>query len=317
MLGANTLLKWHILWGLSVAFFITPTAQAKSNVTFTKDEMIIDLRKGPPVIKGTIDGQIYQFLLSPGTNTLDVNPEIGERHAKTKLSLPLGIGKRTIDYRKVKVSFDRLKIEFEDGLSKRQNIYWLNKAGPPYQGFDGIINAFNFKKDKVTFILSDPKNGNIIKSKPFKSFNKSVWVQKKKKYFNDKTFALSFRPYYARTRITIGAAYAFEENNDIEYDKTVFTQPRDYVGTQEFVRARLKTPIYPLHSDRPLHDVEVHILEGSFNPIDTKISEDEVIVTGKSDRKYTKIIWLGLDFFEGCEKIEFMPRKKTMITYCV
>lgn len=302
----------HILFPLIILTF-APPIEAQSNITFTNDEMIIDLRQGPPVLHGEIEGERYKFLISPATHIITVPPDIAETYVSPKLKFPFF--KIPIDHKKIKPTFGRLKIDFPNDVTRKDNAYWLDDR-VPYEDYDGIIDAFGFKKDKVTFILESPNPDKPVKAQDFKSESKVQWIQQQKKLINGENILISFRPYYDKTRITIGTAYALEEGENIEYNQQVFRQYRDYVGVEEFVTGHLPTPLFPLHSDRPIKEVQVHILKGSFDPRSTEIGADEVVATGKSNRKYTKIIWLGRDHFKGCERIEFKPKKKLMTTYC-
>ena len=291
--------------GLSVS------AQASSKIQIDKGEIIIDAREGMPFMKAKINGEVYKFLITPSDHLITISPEIVAKLKLKPSASYQGVGVN-IDYENFTTKATRLEIDFEDIGPKKYRADWL--FNPFYEGYDGSVNPFLLGNKKVTFLLNDHPADQKMEVEKYKSVGDNSWRFLKRNFIDGVDFQIAFRPHYDTTRMTIGAAYVIESSQKIEQADNYF-MPREFRGYKDFILAKLSKPIYPLSSNLSLKEAEFHILTDSRETVVT--AEDEVVVKGKSKRKYSHAIWLGLDHFKGCNKIEFALKAKLMRTYCL
>jgi len=121
----------------------------------------------------------------------------------------------------------------------------------------------------VTFQFSDALFEDGLKVSTFKTFKKKTtlggWRLQLDRYFGKDPLHIAFRPHYDKTRMTIGAAYGFEDQGNLEFTGESYFMPREFLGYREFTLANFKTPITPLKGLKPLTEAEVHVIFGSFD----------------------------------------------------
>ncbi len=292
----------------------TNSASAKSGIVINKDEVIITMTEGYPALKAKINNETYHFLISTSISQIWISPEIA---AKFRLNETASEGRGIVshDTFMYKSYENKLSIDFPGLKEKEYTVEWSGR--PHYEGFDGVIGIENLGKRKITFIF----NGNLsLKKMKKRSYRQNIgsdrlWRKWVRRFVDRKDVLLMFSPHYDVTRITLGANYAFQNDDNLTFSGEPYYMPSDFSGYKQYILGEFKTPIEPLKGLAPLRRADVHIKEGSLDEV-VKTDEDEVVSMARSKREYLHGISLGRDYFEGCHSVVFSKNAGTMTTYC-
>lgn len=299
---------------LIVSALLVNSASAKSGIVVNKDEVIIRMAEGYPALKAKINNETYYFLISTSIDQVWISPEIA---AKFRLDENASKGRGLVshDTFMYKSYTNKLNITFSGLKEKEYTVEWFGR--PHYEGFDGAIGIENFGGRKVTFIFDEGLPLKMMKKRSYRQNigSKMVWRKWLRKFVDRKDVLITFKPHYDVSRMTIGAGFAFQNDDNLTFSGEPYFMPSDFAGYKQYVAGEFKSPISPLKGLAPLRRADVQIKEGSLDEV-VETGEDEVITTAKSKREYLPHLGLGRDYFEGCHSVVFSQDAGTMTTYC-
>ncbi|MEP1230261.1 MAG: hypothetical protein ABJG88_06265 [Litorimonas sp.] len=298
---------------LIVQWLFPNYAFAKSGIFINEHEVIINVTNGMPVLKAKIGHKTYNFLITPSDRGITISPKIAATFQLDENSTFGAI--INLDIAKYRTKKNKLKIHFRGVSEQSYDVEWL--PVDPYEGYDGTVGLSIFNGKAVTFIFNDDLLHTNMRVKSYRNNVtdfRNGWRHKLAHYIGNEDLELAFRPHYDVSRLTIGASYAFEDHQNLSFVGEIYYMPREYRGYQEFIEASFRTPISPLSSVKPLDRAEVHVVAGSRDNVVTE--EDVVIATGQSQKVYSRILWLGLDYFQDCYKIVLSEAGQNLTTHC-
>jgi len=304
------------LFLFSLIWLVPMMAHSKPAINITETDVVIDVRNGLPLLKAKIRGQTYQFIVSPATDNLFLSPSLVE-DLNLEEGARIGPPYIVLDHALYKPKKTSLPITFSILPEEDYTVFWLSTD--PYEGYSGVVPLSIFGDRDVTFQFSDAPFEDGLTVSTFKTFKKKTtlggWRLQLDRYFGKDPLHIAFRPHYDKTRMTIGAAYGFEDQGNLEFTGESYFMPREFLGYREFTLANFKTPITPLKGLKPLTEAEVHVIFGSFDA--AEVTEGDVVkAKGVSPRRYSRVLWLGLDYFEDCQKVVISKDSKKLTTYC-
>lgn len=299
---------------LILSSLVSDFAFAKSGIVINEDEVVVTMTDGYPALKTQIGGETYHFLITPSHPDIWISPEIADKFQLHKNVLKGGrmVSSDTFMY---KTKRNKLNIAFSGLQEKEYTVEW--SVRPHYEGFDGSVSLSIFKGREISFIFDDKLSKATMKKNVHRQNGGGEWGWRLwcQRFAGKRDFLLLFSPHYDVSRISIGARYAFQSEDNISLIGEPYHMPSDWAGYKEYVRGEFKKPVSPLKGLAPLSNVDVGIKEGSFEKV-VETEEDEVVATAKSKREYLSVLHLGRNYFEGCHSIVFPRYGEKLVTYC-